>query len=63
MTTREHLERLYAEVCGPSLVYTRTDAELADEIIARWREARHDAAQQDVDAAAAELRTLWGGAK
>jgi len=28
MTTREHLERLYAEVCGPSLVYTRTDAEL-----------------------------------
>lgn len=55
MTTREHLERLYAEVCGPSLVYTRTDAELADEIIARWREARHDAA--------AELRTLWGGAK
>lgn len=60
---RDELERIYNEICGPSLVYHLTDADLADAILARWREARHDRAQQDVDAAADELRGLWESAK
>lgn len=36
MTTRDELERVYREVCGPSLVYHLSDSDLADAIIARW---------------------------